>query len=330
MTSHDELIAVINEDFNHLAHYGVPGQHHGQHDESRRWQNHAVYARGNPRYAVRGNSKSDKKKKDLNKPAPKYNETIHAATTIPLMSTALAVLSPLTGSASALAIAMPAAAVGLAVSAPMVISAVNAYKNENKNEQRIKQLPIDEKTGLHLKTQDFSQKEDLSKINPGYNNFRNDTKNNCMFCTVAYDMRRRGYDVTANKSLVGYSLTDLKRWYPNAKNGGLITRYTIQDYNSKRLRPTKTLESELQNKLSKQGDGARGHLTVSYKKGWGAHAMAYEVVNGVPYIFDGQTNEVYRTGSNKYNHFFKNIHAVDIHRLDNIDFDPNAIKEAVH
>lgn len=329
MQNHDELIAVINEDFNYLAHYGVPGQEWYK-NKAERYQNHAKYASGNPRYAVRGNKKSDKKKEDWNKPDPKYAiDRVFGVTSLPI-SAALAVSLPFAADPITLAVGATATAAMFGLGAVTAKMAANAYKKENENEQRMEKLLVDEKTGFHLKTQNFTQIEDLSKINPGFNNLRGDTKANCAFCTVAYDLRRRGYDVAANKSLIGHSTEDLKRWYPNAKKDGWITRYTIQDYNRKRARPTKTLESELQNKLSKQGDGARGELAVNFKFGWCGHSMAYEVINGTPYILDGQTNEVYRAGSNKYNRLLKSVHAVEIHRLDNIDFDPSTIKEAVH
>lgn len=58
----DDVLFAITRDLNDLCHYGVPGQHPGQHDESRRWQNHAVYARGNPRYKTRWRGKLDDRK----------------------------------------------------------------------------------------------------------------------------------------------------------------------------------------------------------------------------------------------------------------------------
>lgn len=53
MMKNDELITAINEDFNYLAHYGLPGQEWYK-NKAERYQNHAKYARGNPRYADKG------------------------------------------------------------------------------------------------------------------------------------------------------------------------------------------------------------------------------------------------------------------------------------
>lgn len=71
----DDLIAVINEDFNYLAHYGVPGQKWGVYGgHGRKYQNHAVYARGNPRYK---NSKYMQAAKDRMNQKHYFTDTPH-------------------------------------------------------------------------------------------------------------------------------------------------------------------------------------------------------------------------------------------------------------
>lgn len=50
MMRNDELIAAITRDFNDLCHHGVPGQEWYV-NKAERYQNHAKYARGNPKYA---------------------------------------------------------------------------------------------------------------------------------------------------------------------------------------------------------------------------------------------------------------------------------------
>ena len=49
MTMANDLISVLNDDFNYLAHYGVTGMHPRTHIYGK-YQNQAVYARGNPKY----------------------------------------------------------------------------------------------------------------------------------------------------------------------------------------------------------------------------------------------------------------------------------------
>ena len=51
-TKNDYVAELITYDINCLAHYGTPGMKRGVWGgPSKRYQNHAVYARGNPRYA---------------------------------------------------------------------------------------------------------------------------------------------------------------------------------------------------------------------------------------------------------------------------------------
>ena len=51
--------------------------------------------------------------------------------------------------------------------------------------------------GIKLKTRNYSKEKDVKAVNP---NYRNDPgyQTNCVYCSMTYDMRQRGYDVTAN------------------------------------------------------------------------------------------------------------------------------------
>lgn len=59
----NNLIAAINGDFNYLAHYGVTGMHPRVHIFGK-YQNQAVYARGNPKYGAVAKRSFGKKIKD--------------------------------------------------------------------------------------------------------------------------------------------------------------------------------------------------------------------------------------------------------------------------
>lgn len=59
----NNLIAAINGDFNYLAHYGVTGMHPRVHIFGK-YQNQAVYARGNPKYGAAAKRSFGKKIKD--------------------------------------------------------------------------------------------------------------------------------------------------------------------------------------------------------------------------------------------------------------------------
>ena len=57
---------------------------------------------------------------------------------------------------------------------------------------RAKSTERDPESGLLLKHSKMSKQEDMFMVNPEYKNFDANTMNNCMLCTTAYDLRRRG------------------------------------------------------------------------------------------------------------------------------------------
>ena len=59
--------------------------------------------------------------------------------------------------------------------------------------------------------------KDLKNVNPGYKNFSDNTKNNCALCTTAVELRRRGYDVIANKADIGYTREIYSKMFKGAK-----------------------------------------------------------------------------------------------------------------
>ena len=180
----------------------------------------------------------------------------------------------------------PANAIHLAadgVGAAIAKSKLNKYmKNrDNKSEP-------DPTTGLPKKKEGaYTDKEDLAAVNPGFMNTNSNTKNNCMLCTTTYDMRKRGYDVTAQLDSEGYNFQDLKRWYPKAK----IERTSRYDERGVGVDQKEYMKRTVDN-LLKQGNGARGNLMVVWNQG-GAHSLFYEVQNGSVIIRDGQANQVY-------------------------------------
>lgn len=172
-----------------------------------------------------------------------------------------------------------------------VTSLIAKKKTDNYLKNREEKSTLDEKTGLRIKKDGaYSEKEDLAAVNPGYMDMRTNTKNNCMLCTTTYDMRKRGYDVTAQLDSVGYNFKDLKKWYPKAK----VVNNERFDENGKPLKTRDYINKTMESLLS-QGDGARGNFMMMFNTG-GAHSIAYEVQNGSVIFKDGQTNSVYRSG----------------------------------
>ncbi|MBQ0088379.1 MAG: hypothetical protein KBT27_03480 [Prevotellaceae bacterium] len=162
----------------------------------------------------------------------------------------------------------------------------------NRNDKNLKRMEKDEKDskGLPLKKTDSTPEEDLKNVNPLYSKTKGST-NNCMACTTAYDMRRRGYDVMAGLLTQGYLTYKVGEWYPKAKRIDHdlpnLDKGIYSDKKSRRQDVRKLLSD-----LSKQGNGARGNFLLKWVRG-GAHSMIYEVVNNSVILRDGQTSTTY-------------------------------------
>lgn len=99
---------------------------------------------------------------------------------------------------------------------------------------------------------------------------------NCMNCTTAYELRRRGYDVEAGAWRASNTqYASLENWYEGVK--------------VKEVKKTNNLIKSIQ---SDNPPGSRGNLMVQWSNG-GGHSMAYEVDSkGKVHILDPQTNSI--------------------------------------
>lgn len=199
---------------------------------------------------------------------------------------------------------------------------VNGIVGEIKNKQYQKQRekePIDPKTGFHVKQENLSPPEDVKRVNPQHYDLDDGTKNNCMLCSVTYDLRRRGYDVQANRADTGYNINDISRWY---KNTEVVPIFNSADGSVANIDPdliVKNFETAVKN----QGEGASGIITVEWSKSGSGHAMHYEYRNGRVYISDPQTGEIYSNSKDVLQY----TSGASIVRLDNKEVNWKAVKE---
>ena len=208
--------------------------------------------------------------------------------------------------------------VGLATDAARLVQAGADYVKDKKYTKEREGSSVDDKTGFSLKKREMTVQEDSARVNPLVHNFDNNTKNNCMLCTSAYDLRRRGYDVKAKKASSGYFTEELLAWYPKAK----INKVT--GINEKGKPSTKDMTTKLKSELVKQGDGARGNLMIKWAGTRGGHSVAYEVTNGSLRIIDAQINKIY---DNPDRFLRRCTNEVEYARLDNVSFNLKTIKE---
>lgn len=333
----------ISEDF--LAHYGIPGQKRGVRRfqyENRRWT-----PEGKIRYGRAANGKLKGQQETINgkkngkiSSDAKDEHNKKGGIDPELLSAGLSAIAagggfaaataaiaaeygvPASVAAKALLVTYPQFAAGGALlagyGAYRVGAAVKSHYDAKKYNKERENNPIDKKTGFHKKTEEMSIEEDMKRVNPEKNNFNSNTKSNCMLCTTAYEMRRRGYDVRAEKAGVGYLEDDVKTWFPKSKVSEVRND---QGYNN-----PKYTEKVINDILKNNPEGARGNLMLTFgslSNYSGRHSVAYEIRDGKVEIIDAQINRKYKAET-----LLRECVGVSYSRLDNVAFDLNGIKEA--
>lgn len=176
----------------------------------------------------------------------------------------------------------------------------------------------DPETGLYKKKEgQYTEKEDMALVNPGFENLNSNSKNNCMLCTTTYDLRQRGYDVTAQLDSQGYNFRDVQRWYKGAK----IQDNNRRDASGKALSQKEYVKKTLDT-FAKQPDGSHGNLMITFTEG-GGHSLYYEVKNGKLIIKDTQANTVYNNPEKIFNLTSSNSFV----RLDNCEPNYDVLKK---
>lgn len=172
---------------------------------------------------------------------------------------------------------------------------------------------VDAENGYPIKRSNVSKEQDLKIVNPTYKSTTVTSSNNCALCTVAYDMRRRGYDVIARQNapislLYDINKDDIGVMYKNSKN--IVTN---------------TAENSIK-RMSNEPEGSRGALFMSWGSG-GGHVVAYEIENGKPVIYDAQIGK--KTSDILNSDYAKDSTNWSFTRLDNADPNFNIARLAV-
>ena len=136
---------------------------------------------------------------------------------------------------------------------------------------------------LKRKTTETNQNEDMAACNPKY--LKGGVyKNNCISCALAYDMRRRGYDVESapidTTSATNGSLPVQLGFYKGEK----LETYEVPND------PDVAVKQFTKNIVS-YGDGSRGMLRIRWKNGDG-HAAVWEVDGDSVIVRDPQNNTI--------------------------------------
>lgn len=184
-----------------------------------------------------------------------------------------------------------------------------------------------------------SIKDDVKVINGGKSGWKYGFNRNvnCAFCSVSYELRRRGYDVRAQEALRGVQVELGKKNGAFGKiipNFNKISKETIS-FAERSADSTKMMGIGMTNNeykkmtetLSSQGEGARGFVTVGWKYGYGGHIFNYEINKGQLYFIDAQPGIIKKADKSFYKDTFANAINVQTLRMDNIKINEDKAKK---
>jgi len=142
----------------------------------------------------------------------------------------------------------------------------------------------------------------LNDCNPNYKNGR-EWRINCQRCVPTYEMRRRGYDVTAKPKPQEVTPSDLS--------------YSPFDVwqNPDIIRCGGNGKADIEREMKKWGDGARAQIVVTWKNTNSGHTFVAEQIDGKTVYLDPQT------GSQDVSNYFSRVEngSVRFCRMDNLD-----------
>lgn len=197
-----------------------------------------------------------------------------------------------------------------------------------KDDARRENLPVDKKTGFHLRTDNDEAKIDLDRVNPGKRIFNGDY--NCPGCAIATELRQRGYDVRAKdfdgigatqSMLNGFKNTDNRKVKDIYKQDVGTTAYKLSKIGENPDCTTATMKA-----LSKEPEGSRGFLFMQYGQG-GGHVTNYFIEGGKPKIYEGQLGR--KLGPAEYGPLLRSCYYTSFTRIDDLAINANICKEVV-
>lgn len=148
----------------------------------------------------------------------------------------------------------------------------------------IPMLPDTLKKSLGDRKASISPIEAAKGANPYYSRAFREFSENCQRCVVAYELRRRGYNVTAQPTHQNDLLRTGDRWR-GAFQHGKTEKVSGSDARQLRQNVTKAIQS--------YGDGARAVISFAWAKGHSGHVINAENIKGKVHYFESQVGGEY-------------------------------------
>lgn len=155
-------------------------------------------------------------------------------------------------------------------------------------------LPNGGREALGTKGQPMSIQKAYHGANPFHSYTHDDFSKNCQRCVVAYEMRRRGYDVTAQPTFENDRLPTVRY---SGRNGELRQGMWTSAFKSARpvsvgAPQTSKVYDNVRAQMKEYGHRARAVVSVGWKRG-GGHVFIVENQNGRMVYVDPQTSKIY-------------------------------------
>lgn len=132
-----------------------------------------------------------------------------------------------------------------------------------------------------------TQQQDLEATNPLYATGDACYQNNCQRCVVAYEARRRGYDVHAKPYL--FQLTDSLPYDDEERGWPSVFENSILEYCG--ANDSSDVRNNIYNKMQSWGEGSRAIVSADFSCG-GGHVFVAEYRNGKVHYMDPQNTQL--------------------------------------
>lgn len=154
-------------------------------------------------------------------------------------------------------------------------------------------IPESLKEAIGPKGSPNSIAESVVKTNPLWNASYREFSENCQRCVVAYELNRRGYDVTALPTYKGDILPKIAHYNP--KSGTFEGRWKGAFRNAKTVNVGAKTEdgaiANIEKAMKSYGSGSRAVVQIFYKSG-GGHVFNVENQRGRIVYVEAQTGKM--------------------------------------
>lgn len=179
------------------------------------------------------------------------------------------------------------------------------------------QLPDTVKEAIGTKGKEKTISDAMKKSNPNFSRDYSEFSENCQRCVVAYEMRRRGYDVEAQPTysgdiwpqVISVNGQRLGRW-----RGAFRGAKTI-DVGGNR---TEKVLSNISKQMREFGNGSRGVINIVYKGKHVGHVFNVENRGGQMYYVDAQDGSRYSAADIRNFMSIVDTKSVGLTRTDNL------------